>query len=87
MKKFVLLTIALAVILSPFASSYPDGLEWISERFGFITKEITIWKHSLFPDYTVPLIKNSILTTSFSGLIGLLLTFGLSYLLLKYLVK
>ena len=30
------LSLFVGVVLSPFASSWPDGLEWIAEQYGFI---------------------------------------------------
>ena len=58
----ILLIVAAAVafFLSPYASSDPDGLEWVAE-FGvpedltFIDKgEEAVWEGSPLPDYTVP---------------------------------
>lgn len=48
---------ALALIVSPFASSHPDGLERVAEDKGFIEKaEETepVWKSAPLPDYSVP---------------------------------
>ncbi len=48
---------ALALLVSPFASTHPDGLERVAEDQGFIEKaEETepAWKNAPLPDYTVP---------------------------------
>ena len=51
------IAVALALIISPWASSSPDGLEKVAEDKGFIEKaEETepIWESSPIPDYAVP---------------------------------
>jgi hypothetical protein len=49
--------VALALILSPWASSSPDGLEKVAEDKGFLDKaEDTkpAWESAPIPDYAVP---------------------------------
>jgi len=49
--------VALALIISPWASSSPDGMEKVAEDKGFIEKaEGTepVWESSPIPDYAVP---------------------------------
>ncbi len=51
------LSVALALIVSPWASSSPDGLEKVAEDQGFLEKaEETepVWGESPIPDYAVP---------------------------------
>ncbi len=51
------IAVALALILSPWASSSPDGLEKVAEEKGFLeTAEETepVWESSPIPDYAVP---------------------------------
>ncbi len=51
------LSVALALIVSPWASSSPDGLEKVAEDKGFLEKaEETepAWNESPIPDYAVP---------------------------------
>jgi cobalt/nickel transport protein len=51
------IAVALALIVSPWASSSPDGLEKVAEDKGFIEKaEETepVWESSPIPDYAVP---------------------------------
>jgi cobalt/nickel transport protein len=70
-------TVVLAVIVSPWASSSPDGLEKVAEEKGFSeaaeTREPT-WKDSPVPDYAVKGVQNERVATGLSGLIGVLVT-------------
>ncbi|MBN2026590.1 MAG: PDGLE domain-containing protein [Actinobacteria bacterium] len=51
------IAVALALIISPWASSSPDGLEKVAEDKGFLEQaEETepVWESSPIPDYAVP---------------------------------
>lgn len=74
---FLLVSLAIATFLSPFASSLPDGLEWAAEKLGFLHKAegAEVLKTVPMPDYTIPSIESETLSTSLSGLIGTLITF------------
>ncbi|HQJ15048.1 MAG TPA: PDGLE domain-containing protein [Candidatus Omnitrophota bacterium] len=78
---FGLLTaLFLALVLSPFASSFPDGLERVAEDKGFLEKgEGEPVLVSPVPDYTWPGIKNEKLATSAAGVMGTLVVFGAAY--------
>ena len=67
----------LALFLSPFASTSPDGLEKVAETKGFSEKGEgwKFWKHAPLSDYTIPWIKNEKVSTALSGLIGTLAIF------------
>ena len=69
----------LALFLSPFASSSPDGLEKVAETKGFSEKGEgwKVWKYAPFSVYTIPWIKNEKVSTAFSGLIGTLAIFSI----------
>jgi cobalt/nickel transport protein len=70
----------LAVFLSPFASPWPDGLEKVAEKLGFIKMaEGKPILSSPIPDYLFPGIKNESLATALAGLIGTFITFLLVY--------
>jgi cobalt/nickel transport protein len=71
------ISLLLALFLSPFASSSPDGLEKVAETKGFLEKGEgwTFWKHTPLSDYTLPWIKNEKVSTAISGLIGTLAIF------------
>jgi cobalt/nickel transport system permease protein len=64
------LALSLAVVLlSPWASSHPDGLERVATDLGFMGREQGAPWHIL-PDYTLPFLSDSALSTIFAGIIG-----------------
>jgi cobalt/nickel transport protein len=67
----------MALFISPFASSNPDGLEKVAETKGFASKgeEWKFWEHAPLPDYEIAWIKNKNVSTAFSGLVGTLAIF------------
>jgi cobalt/nickel transport protein len=71
------ISLLLAVFLSPFASTSPDGLEKAAETRGFSEKGEgwQFWKHAPLSDYTLPWIKSEKVSTALSGLIGTLAIF------------
>jgi len=69
------LIIALALaVLSPLASTHPDGLEWVAEQQGFIERAQSPL-FELIPDYVFPGISNEALATIVSGVIGTVVVF------------
>ncbi len=64
-------------ILSPLASSNPDGLEWVAEQNGFLNAAQNPL-YRIFPDYAIPGISNNALATIVAGIIGVLLVFGVA---------
>jgi cobalt/nickel transport system permease protein len=74
------LLIALALILiAPWASANPDGLEWVAEQQGFIHLARDPL-YNLVPDYILPGMENSGLATIAAGALGVLLVFGATLL-------
>jgi cobalt/nickel transport system permease protein len=78
----LLLALGLA-ILSPLASSHPDGLEWVAGQKGFLNSaQGPIFK--LIPDYVLPGISNQALATILAGIAGVIIVFavalGVAYL-------
>jgi len=72
--------IFLALILSPFASPWPDGLEKVAEEKGFLEKgDVEPVLASPVPDYAWPGLSNEIAATSAAGLFGTLIVFGIAY--------
>lgn len=72
----LLLALGLAV-LSPLASSHPDGLEWVAEQKGFLdTAQGSIYE--IIPDYVFPGVSNEALATIIAGIIGTLIVFGVA---------
>ena len=80
---------SLALFLSPWASSSPDGLEKVAEDKGFIDEADPAWEGSPVPDYAVPGLEEDhpALATGLAGLAGtiaiFLLAWGLALLLKK----
>lgn len=75
--------IVLAVFLSPFASSSPDGLEKVAEDKGFMKAAEDArpaWSHSPLPDYQVTAVKSEKVSTGLSGLFGILITLAVALL-------
>ena len=73
------LLLALAVaIISPLASSAPDGLERVAEDKGFI-ETAKDGPYNLIADYLFPGIGNEAAATILAGLVGTVIIFGLSY--------
>lgn len=74
----LLVGLALAVFVSPFASSSPDGLEKVAAEEGFDeTAKDSAVADSPLADYGVEGIDDDRAGTAVSGLVGVLLTFGL----------
>jgi cobalt/nickel transport system permease protein len=60
------------VVLSPLASSHPDGLEWVAEQTGFL-EAARAPLFNIIPDYALPGIQNEALATILAGLLGVLI--------------
>jgi hypothetical protein len=72
--------LVIAFLLSPFASSNPDGLEKAAEKLGFPgLGEMLVWGHSLMPDYTIPVLGDRPISGMIAGIIGTLAIFGLGW--------
>jgi hypothetical protein len=73
----VLLVALLVAVAAGFCGSeLPDGLEWVAEKIGFedLAKGKPVFE-TLFPDYTIPVLGRSGLSTPLAGIIGTLLCF------------
>ena len=64
----------IATVLSPFASGFPDGLEWVAAKFQFLHEAAPTFVSPL-PDYSVLSVSNAAISTGLAGLIGVSLTF------------
>jgi len=71
-----------AAMLSPFASSFPDGLEYVSEKLAF-TRFSSINVNALFNDYQVSLIPHAGLSIMGAGLTGIAIIFIVSQITAK----
>jgi cobalt/nickel transport system permease protein len=74
----------IAFMLSPFASGFPDGLEWVAGRYNFLHESAPAFV-GIMPDYIFPLISSEAFATSMAGLAGVTLTFAVSWVLLRML--
>jgi cobalt/nickel transport system permease protein len=65
----------LVVLLAPFASGHPDGLEWVAGLTGFnnMAQDAPI---QLLPDYTIPFLGETGVSTILAGLVGALVVAG-----------
>jgi len=76
----LLAALFLAFFISPFASSWPDGLEKVALDKGFLEKgEVTPVFTSPVPDYAWPGTKSERMATSLAGIFGTLLVFSAGY--------
>jgi cobalt/nickel transport system permease protein len=66
-------------ILSPLASSKPDGLEFIAEKQGFLTR-MQRPLLQILPDYTVSGVSDQALATMLAVAVGTLVVFGIALL-------
>jgi hypothetical protein len=73
-----LLLALIVALLSPLASSYPDGLERVAEDEGFL-EQAQDAQYELIPDYLFPGISNDAMATIVAGVVGTLVMFGLGY--------
>lgn len=79
---FLALGIALtiALFLSPFASSWPDGLDRVAKDLGFFEKgEGAEVLKAPIPDYKFPGLDSEGFSTALSGTIGTLAMFGIGF--------
>ncbi len=75
----VVVAVALAVFVSPFASGSPDGLEKVAADRGFETAaaEEPTWGLSPLGDYQLPGVGNEKVATAIAGLLGTVVLFAL----------
>lgn len=86
------IAILIAIVLSPFASSDPDGLDRVSDDLKFSDKAVEdqpakkLPFYAIFDEYAVRGVPEQI-ATPLAGLAGTLVTFGLAWGAGKLLVK
>lgn len=76
---FAVASAALAAFVSPFASTFPDGLEKVAEKLGFVDRGSAALR-SPAPDYSTPGIPNGRLSGSVAGVLGAGIVFLCAYL-------
>jgi cobalt/nickel transport system permease protein len=73
------LIIALAVVFfSPLASADPDGLERVAENIGFLEQGQDA-PYTILPDYTIPFLGETGISTIVAGLVGALVVAAIAY--------
>jgi cobalt/nickel transport system permease protein len=65
------------VLLSPLASADPDGLERVAGNLGFLDRGLDA-PYQIIPDYTIPLLGETALSTIVAGVIGALVVAALA---------
>jgi cobalt/nickel transport protein len=73
------------VVLLPFASSSPDGLEKVTQTFG-MQQQTSMWE-GLLPDYSVAMLGNGYASTLLAGIFGVIVVFVASLLFGKVMVS
>jgi hypothetical protein len=74
-KKLFWVAIAIAITAAFFASTHPDGLDFISEKFGFAEKGVT--HASPMADYSLSFLPAGGFTTALAGIGGVLIVLSL----------
>ena len=64
------------MLLSPVASASPDGLERVAEDMGFLHLGQAA-PYQFLPDYTIPFLGHTALSTVVAGAVGALVVLGL----------
>jgi cobalt/nickel transport protein len=75
----LILVLVCLLVLIPFASNAPDGLERVAKTIG-IEEHEPLWK-GLMPEYTLPTIDNPHVSTILAGTFGVLLVLGVAFIL------
>jgi cobalt/nickel transport system permease protein len=78
-----LLAALAVVLLSPLASAAPDGLERVATDLGFAGRAVGS-PFEILPDYTVPWIGQSSLSTIIAGVLGALVVAALAVVLVRF---
>ena len=82
----LLISLGLALFVSPFASPWPDGLEKVAAKLGFEHRAVAQpLIHSPIPDYKVPGIGSAGVATAVAGVVGIIVVFGLAVVLARVL--
>ena len=66
-----LIAVLVVLLLAPFASGHPDGLEWVAEMTGF-AESAQDAPYELLPDYVIPFVGETPISTILAGLVGAL---------------
>ncbi len=77
MKKLFFMTVLIAILAAFFASTYPDGLDFVEKKFGFVEKG----QNHVAPmaDYHLLFLPEGSFSASLAGIAGVLVVFGIFY--------
>lgn len=76
----------IVILLSPLASANPDGLERVAEDLGFLNTARSA-PFEVLPDYTVPFLGETPLSTVIAGAIGVIVLLALVFIVGRSLQK
>lgn len=77
---FIGALIALAVVLlSPLASTNPDGLERVAMNMGFIATGQAA-PYAIIPDYTIPFLGKTAISTIIAGVVGVIVVLAIAFI-------
>ena len=84
----IAISLIIATFLSPFASTFPDGLEKVAQKLGFAEKatEAVNSKFFIIKDYSVSFINSEFWKGAIAGLFGVLIVlaiFGIIFLVYR----
>ena len=84
--------LAIAAFLAPFASEFPDGLEYVGQRLGFLPDEGQATAPPLpapMADYALKLpgLEHARAATAAAGVVGTLFVFGLAWSMARMLPR
>lgn len=85
----LIISVLVVIVLAPFASEKPDGLERVAEdhKFSDNATHYLDKLYHLFNDYLVPGISNEKVSTILAGLIGVGIVLVFSYIIFKIFAK
>jgi hypothetical protein len=74
MKKLFWISVFIAILAAFFASTYPDGLDFVAEKFGFAAKGMG--QSAPLSGYSLPFLPAGVGSTAAAGVAGVLITLG-----------
>ena len=84
----LLVSLGLAFFVAPWASPWPDGLDFTAETLGFAnkaTEERAV--PAPLPDYQMPGVKSEGISTALAGVAGTVVAFGFALGLVRVLTR
>lgn len=71
-----------ALLLSPFASGLPDGLERVAQQYGFYHETAPSFVGPL-SNYITPWVNNDLFSTGVAGVVGVAVSFAMAWCLIR----